>query len=92
MADEFIGERSKEDSILGLQRRLVSDRVVMFPKLLVIKSVFPTNVLMLSFFCLSNDMYCYFLSNTITICSYLFYMITKGTVKKHKSLLQFLKV
>ena len=31
--EKFIGERRKEDSGLGLQKKLVSDRVVMFPEL-----------------------------------------------------------
>ena len=34
MLEESVGERSKDDLGLGLQKNLVLDRVVMFPELL----------------------------------------------------------
>ena len=33
MLEESIGERSKEDSSIGMQKKLVSYRVVMFPEI-----------------------------------------------------------
>ena len=72
MLEESIGERIKEDSILGPQKKLVSDRVVMFPEFFNKESLSSIFVLLHPFVVMNHDLYCYIFLNLIVTCSCFF--------------------